>query len=282
MKYKTFSGKAFFSETKRNRSVSLKASSFEKAKETLLSTGYTEPIEIQETTGEPPTERQLAYAKSLGIKIEKGIDKEDISILISRVLDKYESDPNPGLIEYADTKELDFSPYLGKKALYNLIFNSLDNRDKIAFFAYSIYRYLSDDRHANLETSPHRTVFYDFAGSKIDDQSFIDSMNRYSGEDLRFFGKMTIKKADGYEIDYSGGSISTIAYKDTASFLSTHFNLPKTKTKVIHVGSNSTQTQTPNPNPNQTIQKTSAKQTKLGCLTGLMMMVTLLVVVSLL
>lgn len=109
MKYKTFSGKAF-SETKRNRSVSLKASSFEKAKETLLSTGYTEPIEIQETTGEPPTERQLAYAKSLGIKIEKGIDKEDISILISRVLDKYESDPNPGLIEYADTKELDFSP----------------------------------------------------------------------------------------------------------------------------------------------------------------------------
>lgn len=230
MKYITYVGSAVFTETKRKRKVRLKGIAIEEVKQELLLTGYEEPIILEEDAPEPPTEGQLKYARGVGIEIPDDIDREDLSMLLSRYEWNDKSDPNPGLIEFANNRKFDFSPYIGKKILYNLVFRSLEARDKIAFFTFCVYRYLSDDRHANLDTSIHKETFYSFADSKLDDASFINSMNKYEGESLRYFGKMVIENGDGWKTELQGGSTATIVYRETADFLSDKFGLNKMKT----------------------------------------------------
>lgn len=184
---------------------------------------YAEPFEIKEFF-DPPTESQLDYAKDLKIKMPRDASIRDASALISRAVDR-DSDPNLDLIEYAKGRGLLFSKYAGKKTLYNLIFLNLPQLDKIAFFAFSVYRWLSEDRHGNLDTHPQRHFFYDYARLKSGDEKFIKSMEKYQGEDIRFFGM--IKFSDGGEA--YGGSISTIAYKDCTDYLNKKLGLQKSK-----------------------------------------------------
>ncbi len=182
-------------------------------------------------TNNLPTERQIAYARDLGIAIPENISREDLSHMISKVVDK-DSDPNPGLVEYAQGKGILVSPHMGKRSLYSLIFSSLSGEDKIAFFAFSIYRWLSDDRRANLDNHPNKDAFYEFAKSVADNESFQKSMNRYSGDSLRFFGTLNVQGKDA-TLEHTGGSTGTIAYKTAAEFLKNKFNLPLFKTKTI-------------------------------------------------
>jgi hypothetical protein len=220
-----------FSQTKRKRRTIIHAKSSRQATLKATEQGFIEPIEIVEIPHESPTERQITYAIDLGIHIPQDASKEDVSALLSRKLD-YDSEPNPGLLEFADERGLFFSKYIGKKILYNKIFRELDIRDRIAFFAFSIYRYLSDDRHANLDTSPFNDKFYLFADQVVTEESFIKSLNRYEGKDLRYFGKAQILE-DGYIIETYGGSVNTIAYKKTVKFLNEEFILPETRTRTF-------------------------------------------------
>ncbi len=179
----------------------------------MINDGYQEPFDVEIIPHPKPTERQLGYAKDLGIKLPKEATSEDLSALISRVTD-HDDEPNEGLMKYATNKGFCFSKYIGKKSLYDLIFNKLDLKDRIAFFIFSIYRYLSDDRHANLDTSVHKEKFYSFAEKKVNDNSFLKSIRFYSGADLRYFG--TFRVGD-YEIE--GASTNTISYKTSVSYL---------------------------------------------------------------
>lgn len=206
--------KALYTPTNRIRTTTIEAQNREDAIARLkMDMNFSEPFVIEEFFDEP-TSRQLDYAKDLKIKIPKHASIRDVAALIDRAIN-HDSDPNPGLIEFAKNRRILFSQYIGKKALYNRVFYELSERDKIAFFAFCVYRHVSDDRHANLDTHPKRQLFYDFAAEKEKDERFTKSMSKYSGEDIRFFG--TIKFPDGGEV--YGGSISTIAYKTCVDFL---------------------------------------------------------------
>ena len=151
----------------------------------------------------------------------------DASAILSR---KYDNDsiPNPELLLYATECHLKSSYYIGKKALYDLIFSNLDLRDKIAFFVFCIYRYTTNDRQGNLNKSPHRDLFYAFSDDNITNDAFIKSMNKYSGRELRFFGTLTID-----HVQTTGGSTRTIAYKTAIEFLRKHFTLTTISDKTM-------------------------------------------------
>jgi hypothetical protein len=222
MNHKLYKVSGVFADTKRKRTRTIAAKNENHAKEIMINDGYLEPFEIIEVDFEKPTERQIEYAKDLGIEIPDNATKQDLSALISRHLEN-DSDPNPELYEFADKRGFLFSKYIGKKALYNLLFNNLEDVDKIAFFAFCVYRYLSEDRHANLDTSPHRDIFYDFANKMVNDESFVRSLNNYSGEDLRYFGKLRIDN----NVQIYGGSVNTKAFKTTVSYLKEKGLLPR-------------------------------------------------------
>lgn len=179
--------------------------------------------DFKEKNYQSPTDKQLAYAKDLGIPVPEWASKSDVSLLITRLVEEKDfSAPNVQLVEFANAKNVVFSGCAGKKYLYNTIFNNLSDYDKVAFFAFSLYRWLSDDRHGNLETSPLKKMFYDFAKDVIQDDAFMNSLKRYRGADLRLFGEVTIPSGQIVE----GGSTRTIAYKKTADFLQSNFNTP--------------------------------------------------------
>jgi hypothetical protein len=229
---KNFKARALFKGTNRKRTVIFTAKSEAEVVQLLLQSGYSEPFEITEELPESATSAQIEYARALQIEIPANPTKDDLSALIGKKKDN-DSEPNPGLVEFAIEKGLSFSKYIGKKALYNLVFHSLSKEDRIAFFAFSVYRWLSEDRHGNLESHKYCDIFYDFAREQLTNEGFIKSLDKYAGADLRFFG--TLKFADGNET--YGGSTNTIAYKVCADFIHARFGTPKTKTATIGIHS---------------------------------------------
>lgn len=218
LNYKRYEGKGIFPGTGRIRTINgIDAFDEEEVKSVLLSKGLVEPYEIKVVPFEPATDPQIEYAKKLKIKVSPDMTKIDLMYLIDKTVE-HDGDPKPGLIQFATDKKIKLSDCVGKRALYDLVWNNLDERDKIAFFSFSVYRWLSNDREADLNLSPHKDSFYKFADEKINDTRFVTSMKKYRGDELRFFGKQKIEDDYHYK-EVIGGSEQTIAYKETAAFL---------------------------------------------------------------
>ncbi len=207
----TFSGK--YSETNRIRkNKTVYVFSNENPLDAIKNMGYSDPIEYVKSDFPSPSEAQMRYLFDLTHgHIPNNVSHEDASALIGRYVEEDNKVPNPDLFHFAEQMHIPVSYYCGKKRLYNLIFNDLQIQDRIAFFIFQVYRYsYTDYSIANMNNSPYKHLFYEFANSKIYDESFIKSLNRYSGESLRIFGA------------YGGGSKNTIAYKEARAFLQEH------------------------------------------------------------
>lgn len=214
MNYKLYRCRATFEKTKRKRSITLEGFSDNDVSDQLRKSGFIEPFEIERISFPSYTDAQKA---ALGNIYLGDVCFYDASAILSKKY-SYDSIPNPDLIAYATECHLKFSYYIGKKALYDLIFNLLDTKDKIAFFIFCIYRYKTNDRRGNLNKHPYRDLFYTFANNNFSNESFIKSMNKYAGNELRFFGNFTI---NGTVLH--GGSTQTTAYKTAKEFLNQHF-----------------------------------------------------------
>lgn len=214
MNYRLYRCRAVYLKTNRQRTMKIEAFDEEDVKMQLQNSGFIEPFKIERI---PFPEYSDAQKALLGNICLRDVCLYDASAIIRR-RDENDSAPNPELIAYATELHLKFSYYIGKKSLYGLIFNLLDLEDKIAFFIFCIYRYKTNDRQGNLNHHPYHDLFYDFARENISNESFIKSMNKYSGSELRYFGNYTV---DGST--FHGGSTNTIAYKSAISFLKQHF-----------------------------------------------------------
>jgi hypothetical protein len=267
---KHFKAKALFAQTNRMRTVNIVGRSISDVYRTLKKEGFVEPFTVEELFFSP-SEAQLKYAKDLNITVPQSASSDDVSALISKRVDG-DSDPNPDLVDYASGKGFVFSNYIGKKTLYNLIFYQLPLEDKIAFFVFSVYRWLSDDRGGNLDKHKHREVFYEFAKKHVSDEKFTNSMLNYSGEDIRFFG--TLKWSDGDE--HFGGSTSTIAYKTCVDFLRYRLGVQNHISKTITSKTDSSYSK--NSKNIQTSTK-EASGAASGCITAFVIFVAVCVVI---
>ena len=217
MNYRIYRCKGLYLQTKRKRSVNIEAFDENDATEQLRQAGFAEPFEIERIPFPEITDSQK---EALGNIYLGDVCQYDASEILGR---QYSNDsvPNPELISYAIGCGMKFSYYIGKKALYDQIFRTLELKDKIAFFVFCVYRFATDDRKGNLNTHLYRDLFYTFAEENRANESFIKSMTKYSGKELRYFGTLTINGTTSYD----GGSKNTIAYKTAISFLKQHFSL---------------------------------------------------------
>ncbi len=86
------------------------------------------PYKIVEKNFDEPTDAQKNYALNLGIKIIDGMNRQDVSALLSR----YEDDDAPAsdeLKDFAYIKDVYFSPFVGENALRDLLSNELEGDD---------------------------------------------------------------------------------------------------------------------------------------------------------
>lgn len=132
-----------------------------------------------------PTERQLAYAKDLRIKIPKNATKNDVSCLISRATgeDSIES-PSADLIALANGLGIDFSPYIGADGLFRTIYYSSSIQTRAVLYIYAIYQLEHNQPFSNMLAHPKLDTFKAFGEYVMQDSSLVKSLEERTSDDL--------------------------------------------------------------------------------------------------
>jgi hypothetical protein len=167
----------------------------------------------------PPSDAQLAYAKKVGIRVPQGANQFDVSDLLTNheERDKLANELHRSHAEYFG---VEVRPYVGKKTLFNLIFHRLSKKGREAqlaqWFAFRVHRTRTVESDDAGIQSPADPRLVEVGKRLAEDPRIIKSIRRYQGEDLSFFGTFVSKNGT----EYTGGSQSTIAYKETVKALS--------------------------------------------------------------
>ncbi len=82
--------------------------------------GFVEPFEVKVLPAEPPSDRQLSYARNLGATIPEGACKQDVSAIIDRIVDEEEDPVEEKLAKIANDCGVKFSRYHGRTQIMNL------------------------------------------------------------------------------------------------------------------------------------------------------------------
>lgn len=127
---------------------------------------------------EPPTEKQLAYLKDLGVLVPSGVTKQDASCMISRATgEDSEEGPSADLVALAIAFGVKFSAFIGAENLLYYVVNSTSGKDRAALYAYAVQQSLAGLSFGNMLTDPACDRFYAFADVVAADTSLVKSLD---------------------------------------------------------------------------------------------------------
>lgn len=121
-----------------------------------MSEGLAEPFEVVALPAREPTDRQLNYAKDLGIMLPIDACLEDVSALISRVVDDDEAPVSEELAKAAYNFGWHMSRYVGTKGILAVAAHKLSAREYSDFLKNNIGKNSykeHEDFHLNSEPS---------------------------------------------------------------------------------------------------------------------------------
>ena len=220
-------------KTGRNRTRTYSAFNEDRARQMALDDG-TEPEKIEIIPPQPPTERQLEFARNVGINVPQGASADEVSDLLSIYQDR-DKPATERHRTFADYYEVETTRCIGKKKLFQLIFNKLSqqgNEEELAtWFTFRVYREITNAANTAIAAHPNNPKLVAIGKQLAKDEKILKSIRRYEGKDLIWFGEWTAP--DG--ITYSGGSNRTAAYKAAASALRAEFGLPVQQSKPKRV-----------------------------------------------
>lgn len=171
-----------------------------------------------------PTERQLAFASSLGLEIPSDVTAEEVSDLISARLDN-DTPATERLRSIAALYGAKFTRFTGTEQLAARILNAAKRptheNDLAAWFIYNVYCDLAGRTDNSLISGPHHPTIKELAGQFAADKTALGSARRYDAQELRRFGQWI--EADGSQ--RHGGSKRTAAYEKAIKLLKDKFAL---------------------------------------------------------
>ncbi len=91
----------------------------EQAIKCAIDEGFEAPFEVTAIPFDPPSERQLDYANSIGIYVPPEACRYDVSAMLSRYEDDDEEPVDEKIAKMANIYGIMFSRYAGKKAILN-------------------------------------------------------------------------------------------------------------------------------------------------------------------
>lgn len=107
--------------------------------------GLSDPFEVLEESKEivqqmnMPTEKQVAYARDLGIVIPLHATRSNISAMISRVTDDDMEQPSVGIMQFLQCLSKDpVEPYTGKNAAISQILYYANDLQTCIFYVYAV------------------------------------------------------------------------------------------------------------------------------------------------
>ncbi len=185
----------------------------------------------------PATEKQIKFAKDLGLSFPDDINVNEMSSLLSQKLDS-ESPAPRWLLEKAwelepSQKGLSINEYSSFEGLvsfiHNKYFNGENNHEMVMWFLYFVVR----DRLNISWNKSISEIYTDYSLLPIatelqENKSVLNSIKRYSSGCLLSFGEYT----DEEGCTTSGGSNRTASYKVAVSLLKSSNIIPDKKTKT--------------------------------------------------
>ena len=165
----------------------------------------------------PASMMEKDYAKKLGVTLPVDATESDAKAIIARALDNDEQ-ASAEFLNYARSKGMLCSDYIGNKALHNQLFDHLSIEDKASFFCFCIYKFYFDGSNEDLSTHPKKELFERFGEKFAKDVYFKASLEDYLGEELVAFGKCK-KVINGIEKTIYGGSKYTRAHKEAYTYI---------------------------------------------------------------
>lgn len=165
----------------------------------------------------PASQMEKDYAKKMGIVLPDDATESDAKAIIARSLDNDEP-ASVQLLNYARSKGMLCSDYIGNKALHNQLFDNLSTEDKTTFFCFCVYKFYIDSEYEDLSLHPKKDFFEAFGKQFEKDVYFQASLEDYLGEELVAFGKSK-KVVNGVAKTIYGGSIYTRAYKEAFNYI---------------------------------------------------------------
>ena len=134
LNYLHFEGTGVFKQTGRSRKVKADAFDETEAKKEIVMDGFDyDSIDIHVADPKPPTEGQVEAMAKHNDYIPPHISSVDASYLIDRYMND-DPEPDPRLLEYATSRKIKLSYYIGRKALHDKIWKNLTPPEKFAFF----------------------------------------------------------------------------------------------------------------------------------------------------
>ena len=196
MNYKIFEGEGLFVKSGRRRKIHIESFSEEEARSELAASGY-EPssINISRVQFEPPTEEQIKAMRKHGNKIPKNACKIDISVLMSKIIER-QHDPGSKLVEFATEHKVKFSYFTGEKSLYSCMWNAFDDIEKIAFYLLCVKK----DKTGKWEFDSWE-VYKKKAETIQSDERFMNSFKRYLNSGFYgFTGETSSRNTNCYKM----------------------------------------------------------------------------------
>lgn len=172
-----------------------------------------------------PTEKQLAYARDLGIAIPDNVTRRELSDLISNALDLDEP-ADMALLERARTYDIMCTKFTGTRRIYSHIWHVLPPDIKLLapYFTYCLYLDLIPRGSKPVADGPEHPLITAIAEEAARDSALTESIDSYKGENIAFFGRRTNRNGEVQE----GGSVNTKAYRVISELLKANETLGAT------------------------------------------------------
>ena len=175
------------------------------AEEIQRKSGLLPPYEIVFIPPDPPTEKQIAYAKERGVIFPPDASIRDASIFLTR----YENErpiiqpPTPdSFIRYVIGKNIFVHAYAGIHETSNLYLNGVSEAERVAFFCMRVFGCITKKYYYFLENASksEQDIFWEFANLNKDDKAFMRSIDCYSADDLPLNACPSLKKLKAYNM----------------------------------------------------------------------------------
>lgn len=170
--------------------------------------GLLPPYEVERVDGstyDGPTEKQLAYAKKVGINFPDDATSRDATIFLTRYEEErplcQPATPDR-FVRLLIDRGIVVPAYAGMLEVSNMYLNGVSLEERIAFFAMRVFCKLKGRQYCLLDDAPEaeREAFYRFAEEYQKDKVFVRSVYCYSGEDLPLDSCTISKRLKAYDI----------------------------------------------------------------------------------
>jgi hypothetical protein len=173
-------------------------------------------------TRDNATDKQINYARNLGLQFPPDISKYEMTQLLDSHLsnDPRSSDEDRRIAKWFGFDN--FTAYAGERALAEYLWDWLKEpgreEDLVSWFVFHVCKHIYHGKGHPRATGPDCVAVREIAMEFVTDKAAVKSVRRYGAHELTRFGEYLSPD----QTEHRGGSVRTMAYLRAESLIAKH------------------------------------------------------------